>query len=87
MYFFLGPTPSDTASQYSEAVGRYALPPYWSLGFHLCRYGYNTLENMQAAVDRTSQYAIPHDAQWGDIDIMDRALDFTVDEERSESHQ
>jgi alpha-glucosidase (family GH31 glycosyl hydrolase) len=36
----------------------------------------------QAAVDRTAQYKIPHDAQWGDIDIMDRALDFTLDQER-----
>ena len=54
------------------------MPPYWSLGFHLCRYGYDTLENMQAAVDRTAQYNIPHDAQWGDIDIMDHELDFTL---------
>ena len=58
------------------------MPPYWSLGFHLCRYGYNSLENMQAAVDRTTQYGIPHDAQWGDIDIMDRELDFTVSPDR-----
>lgn len=34
---------------------------------------------MQAAVNRTAAYGIPHDAQWGDIDIMDRRLDFTVD--------
>ena len=63
-------------------IGRYHMPPYWSLGFHLCRYGYNSLENMQAAVDRTTQYGIPHDAQWGDIDIMDRELDFTVSPDR-----
>ena len=27
---------------------------------------------MQAAVDRMTEYSIPHDAQWGDIDIMER---------------
>jgi alpha-glucosidase (family GH31 glycosyl hydrolase) len=36
------------------------MPPYWSLGFQLCRYGYNKLSNLKAAVDRTKQYNIPH---------------------------
>lgn len=38
IYFFLGPTPADVIKQYSEIVGKPFLPPYWSLGFHLCRY-------------------------------------------------
>lgn len=42
------------------AVGRSPIPPYWALGFHLCRYGYNTIENMKAAVDRTAAANIPH---------------------------
>ena len=33
---------------------------------------------MQAAWQRTRDAGIPFDAQWGDIDILDRALDFTV---------
>ena len=33
---------------------------------------------MEAAWQRTRDAGIPFDAQWGDIDIMDRALDFTV---------
>jgi alpha-glucosidase (family GH31 glycosyl hydrolase) len=81
IYFFLGPEPDDTNRQYTEAIGRYPLPPYWSLGFHLSRWGYDTLENMQATVERNAAYDIPHDAQWGDIDIMERALDFTISEE------
>ena len=35
------------------------MPPYWALGFHLCRYGYETLGTMQAAVNRMRQYNIP----------------------------
>ena len=27
-------------------------------------------------------YDIPHDAQWGDIDVMDRELDFTISTDR-----
>jgi len=78
IYFFLGPDPEQVVSQYTEAVGRYYVPPYWALGFHLCRWGYNSLTNMEAAWQRTRDAGIPFDAQWGDIDIMDRALDFTV---------
>ena len=28
------------------------------------------------------EFKIPQDAQWGDIDIMDRSLDFTISEDR-----
>jgi len=78
LYFFLGPDPEAVVSQYTEAVGRYYVPPYWALGFHLCRWGYNSTANMYAAWQRTRDAGIPFDAQWGDIDIMDRALDFTI---------
>ena len=26
------------------------MPPFWSLGFHLCRYGYNSIENLTAVI-------------------------------------
>lgn len=81
MYFYLGPTPDDTTRQYTAAVGRHPLPPYWSLGFHLCRWGYDTIDNMVAAYNRTFEAGIPHDAQWGDIDVLERKLDFTYDSE------
>ena len=51
---------------------RFYIPPYWALGYHLCRWGYNSLEKMQAAFQRTVDLGIPLDAQWGDIDIMER---------------
>ena len=34
---FAGPTPSDVSRQYTSIVGRPQLPPYWALGFHMCR--------------------------------------------------
>lgn len=38
LYYFMGPTPSDVISQYTEIIGNPFLPSYWTLGFHLCRY-------------------------------------------------
>ena len=29
------------------------LPPFWSLGFHLCRWGYNSIENLTAVMQVT----------------------------------
>ena len=55
-----------------ENCFRFYIPPYWALGYHLCRWGYNSLEKMQAAFQNTVDLGIPLDAQWGDIDIMER---------------
>lgn len=37
-YFFLGPLPGDVLKQYQAVIGKPAMPPFWSLGFHQCRY-------------------------------------------------
>ena len=34
--------------------------PYWSLGFQLCRWGYENIDHMKDAVGRLRQYDIPH---------------------------
>ncbi|XP_063235719.1 lysosomal alpha-glucosidase-like [Bacillus rossius redtenbacheri] len=79
LYFFLGPSPSDVVKQYTELVGRPFLPPYWGLGFHLCRYGYKTLTETKAAMSRTQQAGIPLDTMWNDLDYMKDQNDFTYD--------
>ena len=59
MYILLGPTPEMVAQQYANLVGKPAMPPMWSLGFHLCKYGYNTSEITQSIVDRMRSASIP----------------------------
>lgn len=82
IYFFLGPTPADVIKQYSEIVGKPFLPPYWSLGFHLCRYGYGSLEKTKEVWNRTIAAGIPFDTQWNDLDYMDKNNDFTYNSDR-----
>lgn len=62
-YFFLGPSPGDVIAQYIDLIGKPALPPYWALGFHLCRWGYLTLENTQDVLERNIAAGIPLDVQ------------------------
>ena len=61
LFFFAGPRPEDVIRQYQSVIGHPYMPPYWALGFQLCRYGYETLENMKAAMQRTLDAQIPLD--------------------------
>ncbi|NXW53314.1 SUIS protein, partial [Eurystomus gularis] len=78
-YVFLGPTPENVIQQYTEAIGRPHMPAYWSLGFHLSRWGYGSLDVLKKTADRMHHYDIPYDVQHFDIDYMERRLDFTYD--------
>lgn len=37
LYVFAGPTPADVVRQFLEVVGKPAMMPFWSLGFHNCK--------------------------------------------------
>ncbi|XP_071953273.1 maltase-glucoamylase-like isoform X1 [Antedon mediterranea] len=77
-YFFFGPSPEAVVQEYTSAIGRSYLPPYWALGFQLSRYDYGTIEQVKTVIDGMREYNIPHDIQYADIDYMERQLDFTV---------
>ncbi|XP_021964900.1 maltase-glucoamylase, intestinal [Folsomia candida] len=79
IYIFMGPTPEEAVGQYHQAVGPQPIPAYWSLGFNLCRWNYNSIGNMNATIERTREAGIPQDVQFGDLDIMFDWLTFTYD--------
>jgi len=76
-FVFLGPRPEDVVKQYTQLIGRPAIPPYYALGFQLCKYGYKSTKEIMEVVDRTHRAEIPHDIQYADIDYMDERADFT----------
>ncbi|KAK8775771.1 hypothetical protein V5799_030885 [Amblyomma americanum] len=78
-FLFTGPTPGDVVQQYQRVVGFPAMPPYWGLGFHLCRYGYGSLNRTRQVMENNIRAGIPLDVQWNDIDYMDKWNDFTYD--------
>ncbi|XP_028163081.1 lysosomal alpha-glucosidase-like [Ostrinia furnacalis] len=54
-------------------------PPYWSLGFHLCKYNYLSLNTTRNVWKANRDAGIPFDVQWNDLDYMKDANDFTYD--------
>ncbi|XP_072044621.1 lysosomal alpha-glucosidase-like isoform X1 [Amphiura filiformis] len=77
-YVLLGPEPGSVIQQYTEVIGRPYMPPYWGLGFHLCRWGYGSTAGTRKVVERMRAAGIPQDTQWNDIDYMNNTLDFTL---------
>ncbi|NWH25903.1 MGA protein, partial [Grus americana] len=77
-YMVLGPTPELVVQEYTALIGRPVMPPYWSLGFQLCRYGYRNDSEIAQLVEDMQKANIPQDVQYVDIDHMERQLDFTI---------
>lgn len=74
LYVFSGPTPQDVVRQYTALIGTTFMPPYWALGFHLCRWGYDSLARTMAIQENMTMHNLPQDVQWNDIDYMDKYL-------------
>lgn len=81
-FVFVGPTPESVVKQYQTLVGFPVLTPYWGLGYHQSRWGYNNLLALENIVDKFLQYKIPLDVLWTDIDCMINYEDFTLDPTR-----
>ena len=75
-------SPNTAIQQYVNFIGNPVIHPYWSYGFHLCRWGYNNVSETQEIIDAMRAAEIPLEVQWNDIDYMHAFRDFTTDPER-----
>ncbi|KAK6544286.1 hypothetical protein TWF694_000988 [Orbilia ellipsospora] len=80
LFFFSGPTPAKVTRSYVTEIGKPALPQYWTLGFHQCRWGYANITELDDVVKNYQKFQIPVETIWSDIDYMDQYRDWTVDE-------
>ncbi|CAK5271435.1 unnamed protein product [Mycena citricolor] len=72
-------SPISVIEQYTALVGLPTWQPYWAFGFHLCRWGYENLDETRDAVRRMRAAGVPLETMWNDIDLYAAFRDFTTD--------
>jgi alpha-glucosidase len=77
-----GAHPADVLRSLALLLGKPGLPPLWTLGYHQCRWSYESADELRTVAAEFRRRGIPCDALWLDIDAMDRFRVFTNHPER-----
>jgi alpha-glucosidase len=81
IYVIVGLSLSEVTSKLQRLVGVTPLPPLWSLGHHQCRWGYASADDLTGLAERFTEFEIPNDGLWLDIDYMDGYRVFTFNKD------
>ena len=73
-------TPDKALISIHDIIGHPALPPFWSLGFHQCKWGYKNDKEIRAVYEKYVLNELPIDTFWGDIDILQDYRIFTLNQ-------
>ncbi|MCU0550722.1 MAG: DUF4968 domain-containing protein [Leptolyngbya sp. Prado105] len=76
-YIIHGNAPAQILETYTALTGRMPLPPKWALGYHQCRWSYETSEVVQKLAHEFRSRKIPCDVIHLDIDYMNGYRVFT----------
>jgi len=79
LYIIFGPSLPELTRKLQHLVGETPLPPAWALGYHQCRWGYESAADLELLDTKFREHGIPADGLWLDIDYMDRYKVFTLD--------
>lgn len=81
-YIIYGPEPAEIIRTYTQLTGRMPMPPQWSLGYHQCRWSYESQEIVSQLAQEFRQRRIPCDVIHLDIDYMNGYRNFTWNPKR-----
>lgn len=76
-YIIYGTEPAKIIQTYTQLTGRMPLPPRWALGYHQCRWSYESQDIVQKLGQEFRQRQIPCDVIHLDIDYMNGYRIFT----------
>jgi len=79
LYLLVGPSLAELTRKLQHLVGETPLPPAWALGYHQCRWGYQSAADLEMLDAKFREHGIPVDGLWLDIEYMDRYKVFTLD--------
>ena len=80
-YITINDNPNDAILSLHEIIGHPTLPPFWSLGFHQCKFGYENTEDINKVYEGYIKNELPVDTFWGDIDILQNYRIFTLNKD------
>ena len=78
-FVLLGPSPKKVSGQYAKLTGTTPLPPFFSLGYHQCKWNYRDEADVAEVNAKFDEYDIPADVIWLDIEHTDGKRYFTWD--------
>jgi alpha-glucosidase len=79
-YIFSGKSVQEVLQVYTcQLTGKSPLPPLWAMGYHQCRWSYDTADKVKQITTGFSDRQIPCDCIYLDIDYMDGYRCFTWD--------
>lgn len=82
VFVFLGPSSQDVLQKYGELTGYTAMPQESALGYHQCRWNYNSDDDVKDVDRKMDKFNIPYDVIWLDIEYTDGKKYFTWDQDK-----
>ncbi len=77
-YFIYGDNPDEVLIKLHDIIGQPIMPPFWSFGFHLCRWGYSNTKEIRDLYNKFFDQDLPIDTFWVDIDALEDKRIFSL---------
>ena len=78
-YLYYNDNPDKVLIKLHDIIGQPIMPPFWSLGFHQCRYGYLNTKEIKDIYKQYNEKDFPIDTFWADIDMLQDKRIFVLD--------